>query len=158
VKLYRRAIDVQEMVLPLDLPRHDDDVFECYIKIGDIRLSQEDREGALTEYTRAWSIANNVADQASVAWRQRLANSYIKIADLLVAEDRAAEARGQYEEALKIVTDLAMKNPQNPDWGALTQSLKSKTQDASGVINAIIRGPAPVSPLQTDEKEEAQPR
>jgi tetratricopeptide (TPR) repeat protein len=157
VKLYRRAIDVQELVLPLK-PRHDDDVFDCYIKIGDIRLSQDDLEGARTEYTRAWSIANNFADQTSAAWQKRLMTSYIKIADVLVAEERVAEARSQYQEALKIATDLALKNPQSREWLALSESLKAKIQDASGVINAIIQGPAPASPLRTDEKEEAQPR
>jgi tetratricopeptide (TPR) repeat protein len=58
-KLYRRAIEIQDSVLP----RHDDDIFDCYIKIGDIRLSQEDREGALTAYALAWSIANNIVDE-----------------------------------------------------------------------------------------------
>jgi tetratricopeptide (TPR) repeat protein len=125
-KLYRRAIEVQELVLP----RHDDDVFDCYVKIGDIRLSQEDREGALTEYTRAWSIANDTVadDRTSVAWRRRLTASYIKIGDLLVTIDRPAEAREQYQEALKIVTDLAAKNPQNGEWTALGESLKMKIQ------------------------------
>jgi len=154
-KLYRRAIEVQELVLP----RHDDDVFDCYIKIGDIRLSQEDRENALHEYTRAWSIANGIPDnQTSVAWQRRLIKSYVKIGDLLVTYDRRGEALAQYQEALKTVTDLAAKDRQNAEWLALAESLKIKTRDISGLINAIIRGPAPASPLQTDEKAGALPR
>jgi tetratricopeptide (TPR) repeat protein len=124
VKLYRKAIEIQDKARP----RHDDDVFYCYIKIGDIKLSQDDRKSALTEYTRAWEIANNALanNQASVAWRRRLTNSYVKIGDLLVKEDRAAEARAQYQEALKIVMDLAAKDPQNREWSALADSLKAK--------------------------------
>jgi tetratricopeptide (TPR) repeat protein len=126
VKFYREAIDIQDEVRP----RHDDDVFGCYIKIGDIRLLQEDRDGALTEYTRAWAIANNIVadNRTSVAWQRRLTNSYIKIGDLLVTIDRSAEARAQYQEALKIVTDLAAKNPQSAEWLGLVESLKTKIQ------------------------------
>jgi hypothetical protein len=45
-----------------------------------------------------------------------------------VAIDRPAEAREQYEQALKIVADFATKNPQNTEWPALEQALKAKIQ------------------------------
>jgi tetratricopeptide (TPR) repeat protein len=126
VALYREAIAIQDETRP----QHDDHVFDCYNDIGDILLSQGDRESALTEYTRAWSIANDIVadNRASVSWRKRLTTSYIKIGDLLVAEERRAEARTQYEEALKIVTDLAANNPQNAEWLSLSESLKAKIQ------------------------------
>jgi tetratricopeptide (TPR) repeat protein len=124
VQLYRDAIATQDEARP----RYDRDVFSCYIKIGDIRLSQEDREDALTEYTRAWAIARDgaTANAGSLIWQTNLMTSYIRIGDLLAAEERTAEARDQYQQALDIVTALAEKNPKSTEWPALVESLKTK--------------------------------
>jgi hypothetical protein len=45
-----------------------------------------------------------------------------------VTIDRPAEAREHYQQALKIVADLATKNPQNTEWPALAESLKAKIE------------------------------
>jgi tetratricopeptide (TPR) repeat protein len=126
MNLYRQAIEIQDEVRP----RHDDDVFDCYIKIGDIRLSQNDHENALTEYTRAWAIASDIGvDNASSAkWQRNLIISYVKIGDLLLTEERATEAREHYERALEIVTALAEKNSKSDEWPTLAESLKAKIQ------------------------------
>jgi tetratricopeptide (TPR) repeat protein len=156
IALHREAITILDM----SRPRHDDDVFDSYVDIGDIRLSQRDHENALTEYTRAWSIAKDiVADNpTSVLWRKRLTASYVKIGDVLAAQGRGTESHAQFQEALKIATDLVAQNPQNGELLALAESVKARTKNASSIINAIIRGQTTGSPLPTDEKEESHPR
>jgi tetratricopeptide (TPR) repeat protein len=126
VKLYRQVIEIQDEARP----RHDDDVFDSYIKIGDIRLLQQDRETALTEYTRAWSIAHDFTeeDANSVKWQRNLTTSYIKIGDLLAAEERTHAALEQYQKALAIAATLAAKNPNSSEWLGLVESLKAKIQ------------------------------
>lgn len=124
VKLYREAIDIQDEVLP----RHDDDVFDCYIKIGDIRLVLGDRENAFTEYTRAWSIAHDftVEEPSSVKWKRNLLTSHTKIGDVLKQEERAREALEQQQIALEIATALAVKEPNNTEWPNQVEILKVK--------------------------------
>jgi tetratricopeptide (TPR) repeat protein len=112
------------------LPRHDDEVFDCYVKIGDIRRSQQDLNNALTEYKRAWSIANDKVadDQNDAKWQERLMDSSIMVGDVLAEEKNVPEALENYQRALQILTSLAEKNPQNTRWPELSETVKSKMQ------------------------------
>jgi len=126
VKLYRTAIDILDEAKP----RQDRNVFDCYIKIGDILILQDDREGALKEYKVAWAIARDIAadNPNSVIWQRNLTTSYIKLGDLLTAQERSREALEQYQKALEIVTALAAKYPNSTEWPPLVESLKAKIQ------------------------------
>jgi tetratricopeptide (TPR) repeat protein len=127
VKLYREAIEIQDEARP----EHDDDVFHSYIKIGDIRLSQNDLENAFTEYTRAWSIAHDftVDDASSLKWQRNLLISHTKIGDTLKAQENADEAIKQQQIALEIATALAVKYPKNTEWPNQVELLKVKIQE-----------------------------
>jgi tetratricopeptide (TPR) repeat protein len=120
-KLYREAIEILDELRP----RYDRDVFDCYIKIGDILMLQNDWEGALKEYKLAWAIARDAAakDPSAVGWQQNLVTSYDKIGDLLAAQGRSAEAVEQYQQALDIVTAPAASYPKSD-----AESLKTKIQ------------------------------
>jgi tetratricopeptide (TPR) repeat protein len=126
MKLYRTAIEILDEVRP----RYDRNVFDCYIKIGDILILQDEREGALKEYKVAWAIARDSAarNPSSVIWQRSLATSYIRIGDVLTAQERAREALEQYQKALEIVTELTTKYPKSTEWPALVESLKAKIQ------------------------------
>jgi tetratricopeptide (TPR) repeat protein len=126
MKLYRAAIEILDEVRP----RYDRNVFDCYIKIGDILILQSDREGALKEYKVAWAIARDSAarNSSSVIWQRSLATSYIKIGDVLTAQERAREALEQYQKALEIVMELMAKYPKSAEWPALVESLKAKIE------------------------------
>jgi tetratricopeptide (TPR) repeat protein len=127
LKLYRDAIAILDEVRP----RYDNNVFECYLKIGDILSSRNDRDGALREYKRASGIARDsaVANQSSVPWQRRLATSYGKIGDQLAAQAPSNEARDQYQQALNIVMALAAEYPKSTEWPALAESLTAKIQN-----------------------------
>jgi tetratricopeptide (TPR) repeat protein len=119
VKLYGDAIAIQDEARP----RYDSDVFYCYIKIGDVRILQNNREDALTEYKRAWAIARDRAagNTNSLVWQRNLATAYTKIGDVLTVDQRLREALESYEKALEIVASLAAKFPQSTEWPALNR-------------------------------------
>jgi tetratricopeptide (TPR) repeat protein len=127
LKLYRDAIIILDEVRP----RYDSNVFDCYIKIGDILMSRNDRDGALTEYKVAQGIAVDAAAKApgSVPWQRNLATSYTKIGDLLAAQARLREAHEEYRQALDILKALAERNPKSDEWPALAESLNTKIQN-----------------------------
>ncbi len=124
VKLYRDAI----VILDELRPRYDRNVFDCYIKIGNILILQDNREGALTEYKRANAIARDSAasNASSVIWQRNLTTSHIKIGDLLAAQERTREALEHYQQALEIVTALAAKDAKSVEWPPLIEELKAK--------------------------------
>ena len=126
VKLYRVAIGI----LDDSRPRYDRNVFDCYVKIGDILMLRDDREAALKEYKVAWAIARDAAaaNTSSVIWQRNLANSRIRIGDVLTAQERWRDALEQYQSALEIVTALAAKYPKSTEWPALVESLKATIQ------------------------------
>ncbi len=126
VKLCHAAIEILDEARP----RYDRNVFDCYLKIGDILVLQDDREGALKEYKLAWAIARDLVarNMDSVIWQRSLATSYIKIGDVLTAQERSREAVEQYQKALEIVTALAAKYPKSTEWPPLVESLKAKIQ------------------------------
>ena len=132
VKLWRAAIEILDEARP----RYDRNVFDCYIKIGDILLLKDDREGALKEYKVAWAIARDIAakNTSSVIWQRNLTISYIKIGDLLASQERSREALEHYEKALEIVTALAVKDPKSNEWSALVESLKAKIQKLQSLV------------------------
>ena len=126
VKLYRVAIGI----LDDSRPRYDRNVFDCYVKIGDILMLRDDREAALKEYKVAWAIARDAAaaNTSSVIWQRNLANSRIRIGDVLTAQERWRDALEQYQSALEIVTALAAKYPKSTEWPALVELLKATIQ------------------------------
>jgi tetratricopeptide (TPR) repeat protein len=110
MKLYRDAIDILDELTPRD----DSNVFESYIKIGDILSSRADWDGALKEYKLASGIALSAATSSpdSVKWQRNLAKSYDKIGDVFAGLKNAREAITQYQHALEIVKALAAMYPQ----------------------------------------------
>jgi tetratricopeptide (TPR) repeat protein len=139
LKLYRDAIAILDEVRP----RYDNNVFDCYIKIGDILMSQNDWEGALKDYKVASAIARDAAakNAGSVPWQRNMATSYTKIGDLLAAQIASSQAynlaaqapssvaHDQYRQALDIANALAEKYPESHEWPALAESLKTKIQN-----------------------------
>jgi tetratricopeptide (TPR) repeat protein len=127
VKLYREAIKILDEARP----RYDRNIFDCYIKIGEILILKDDREGALNEYKVASAIARDTAasNKNSVILQRNAATSYSKIADLLAAQEHSREALDHYQQALDIVTDLAAKYPTSDEWPTLAESLKAKIQN-----------------------------
>jgi len=126
VELYRSAIRILDELRP----RYDGDVFDCYMKIGDIQMLQVHPDAGLKEYQAASGIALEKTKEASdVAWQRRLANSDVKIGDTLAAQKLASEAVKQYEKALGIATTLARKYPQSTEWTSKTEELNKKIQD-----------------------------
>jgi tetratricopeptide (TPR) repeat protein len=126
VKLYREAIDILDEARP----RYDREVFECYIRIGDVRVLQDDWEDALKEYQRASAIARDIVagEPGNVTWQKNLATSYIKIGDLLAAQRRSHEALEYYKQALEIITALAAKSPRS-EGADPTEALRVKIQN-----------------------------
>jgi tetratricopeptide (TPR) repeat protein len=113
VRLYREAIEILDEVRP----RYDRNVFDSYIRIGDIFNSRVDQDGALKEYKIASGIALSLAAQNpdSVIWQRNLATSYIKLGDVLTAQQDSRGALEHYEKALEIVTALAEKDSTSPN-------------------------------------------
>jgi tetratricopeptide (TPR) repeat protein len=124
MKLYRDAIEILDEAKPRD----DSNVFESYIKIGNILDSRADWDGALKEYKLASGIALDAAGSKpdSVKWQRNLAKSYDKIGDVLAGLKNAREAITQYQKALEIVKALAAKYPQAAEWGTFAESLNAK--------------------------------
>jgi tetratricopeptide (TPR) repeat protein len=111
-------------------PRYDQDIYRCYVRIGDIAHLRGEPEAALAEYRLALAIARESAakDPTSAAWRTDLDESASKLGDLLTGQGRKSEAIEHYQKALEFVQALADKNPEIPEWAALTQSLKAKIE------------------------------
>jgi tetratricopeptide (TPR) repeat protein len=124
IKLYLDAIEILDDATPRD----DGNVFESYIKIGDILDSRADRDGALKEYKLASGIALSAAtsNPDSVKWQRNLAKSYDKIGDVFAGLKNAREAITQYQKALEIVKALATKYPQAAEWQTFAESLNAK--------------------------------
>jgi tetratricopeptide (TPR) repeat protein len=125
MKLYRDAIEALDETKQ---QRYDSNVFDSYIKIGDILNSRADRDDALKEYKVASGIALGRAagNPDSVTWQRNLAISYIKIGDVLAVQERSREAIEHYQKALDIVTALAAKYPQVAEWRTRTELLNEK--------------------------------
>jgi tetratricopeptide (TPR) repeat protein len=124
IKLYREAIEILDDATPRD----DGNVFESYIKIGDILDSRADRDGALKEYKLASDIALSAATSSpdSVKWQRNLAKSYDKIGDVFAGLENPREAITQYQHGLEIVKALAAKYPQASEWRTFAESLNAK--------------------------------
>jgi tetratricopeptide (TPR) repeat protein len=137
VEAYQLAIDD---VFDIESPRNNDGVFDSYTKIGDIRMQQGELGKAYEAYRGASAIAESIAEKdESAVWQGRLANSYDKIGDVLVAQNRAREATDQYyQKALRTLTTLATKS-QNTEWTSKAEQLNRKIQD-------LLTKPAQESP------------
>jgi tetratricopeptide (TPR) repeat protein len=139
VKLYHSAISIFD-----DLrPRYDVEVFNCYIRAGDIYLLQENLDGALAQYKAASGIALEKAnaEPTSVAWQRRSVSSYTKIGDTLAVDKSALAAIRQYESALNLTRILAEKDPQNTEWTSAAGELKRKIDDLTA--KPTTQGSAP---------------
>jgi tetratricopeptide (TPR) repeat protein len=126
VSIYRVAIETMDDFSP----RYDEDIFRCYIKIGDIQKSQNDPQGALKEYERASSIARDSAsnDAAALTWQKNLADAFSRIGALLIAQGRRSDALEHYNKALQFVEALLARHPENAGWAALVRSLKTEIE------------------------------
>ena len=114
-------------------PRYDRNVFDCYIKIGDILILTSDRDGALKEYRVASAIARDLAasNTDSVIWQRNLATSYIKIGDILAAQERCARGDRALPEGPGNCDGARGEVSQSDEWPALAKSLKAKIPEAS---------------------------
>ena len=124
VKLCRSAIEILDEARPY----YDGDVFNCYIKIGDVLKLQDDGGGALKEYNIASGIAaaNATSNPGNAVWQGNLEQSYVKIADFLAAQGRTRDAHEHYQSAIKFVENLVAQNPQIAALSALAERLKEK--------------------------------
>ena len=121
--LYRKAI----AILDEARPRYDNDVFHCYITIGDI-LRQNDREAALKEYQTAAAIARDRAEASNTSvktLRKNLQNSYVKIGQLL---SPSSEVIKHYQQSVAFVATLVAKYPANKEWPEFAEMLNAKVQ------------------------------
>jgi tetratricopeptide (TPR) repeat protein len=131
MKLYRSAIETLDESRPL----YDRNVFDCYIKIGDIFNLWADWDGALKEYRTALGIALGtvVKNPDSVIWQRNLATSYVKVGDTLTSEpasqESSREATVLYQKALSIVTALVEKFPNAPEFRSLAEFLNAKIRN-----------------------------
>ena len=124
-RLYRSAIDIFDEFRP----KEDANVFDCYIKIGDIHMLQNNPDDALEGFKAASGIAlENTNRERGVRWQGRLASSYVKIGDALVAQGLLDRAITEYERALRITTALAELYPQSPEWTFKKEELNKKIQ------------------------------
>jgi tetratricopeptide (TPR) repeat protein len=125
-ELYEEAL--KALYEPRYKPRYEREVFHCYEAIGDIRLAGNDLDNAFSEYNLAWAIAREgaTANPATVFWQRSLVTVLVKIGDVLVRQEHVRKALDHYQQALDILTDLTAKYPKNPEWPALTESVKVK--------------------------------
>jgi tetratricopeptide (TPR) repeat protein len=127
--LYRSAIAIFDEFRP----EEDANVFDCYIKIGDIHMLQGNPDDALEGFKAASGIAlENTNRERGLGWQRRLASSYVKIGDALAAQKLPDRAITEYKRALRITTALAEQYPQSPEWTSKTQELNSKIQILAG--------------------------
>jgi tetratricopeptide (TPR) repeat protein len=139
VRLYHSAITFFD-----DLrPRYDADVFNSYIKVGDVYMLEENPNDALQVYKAALGIALEKANTelTSVAWQRRLVNSYVKIGDTLAEKKSVPDATKQYESALNLTKMLAEKFPQSAEWTSKGEELRKKIDDLAS--KPTTQGPAP---------------
>lgn len=122
LKRYREAIDLLDETKPPD----DRNVFETYIKIGDILDTRAGPDRALVEYKVAFGIALAAAASSNaperMSWQRRLVISHIKMGDVLDKLKRPSEAISQYQKALEIVREA----PQTSEWRTLEETLTAK--------------------------------
>ncbi len=116
---YTRSGEVYDLP-SLDGPGAADSVRDlsvALIRIGDVLLSQGDRNGALTRYRRALLIRESLveADSGSPARARDLAVSHAKIGDVLVALGRPGEALTAFEDSLAIAERLSAADPSSAD-------------------------------------------
>ena len=74
--------------------------------------------GALKCYRDSLGIIENLAkqDPANAGWQHDLYVSYLKVGDVLSAQDDLAEALKCYRDSLGIIENLAKKDPANAGW------------------------------------------
>ncbi|MDH3771265.1 MAG: tetratricopeptide repeat protein, partial [Nitrospirota bacterium] len=85
------------------------DLSVSHEKIGDVRVAQGDLAGALDAYGESLAIRERLASQdpGNAEWQRDLIVSNVKMAEVATGDEgRTAEARGHYEAALAIATDL----------------------------------------------------
>jgi tetratricopeptide (TPR) repeat protein len=122
--MYRQAIDILDEARP----RFDRDVFNCYIKVGDILLLRQDRAGASTDYKRAQAIARErVGSGTSSEWQRNLMVSRVK--ELLTFDERAHWTPEKYQQILVALGELVSIEPQNLEWSTLMGKLKLEIQE-----------------------------
>jgi tetratricopeptide (TPR) repeat protein len=123
--LYRSAIEGLDELRP----RYDLDVFNCYVKIGDIFLKRQELERASTEYKRAQGIARERAGSGtSGEWQKNLKVAEVK--DLLASQKRANWTFESYNDVLRVLAELAAQQPKNLEWSVWTEKLKAEMQDS----------------------------
>lgn len=87
-------------------------------EIGDVRVAQGDRAGALRAYEAGLTIAQRLAsrDPENAEWQRDLSVSHNKIGEVRVAQGDRAGALRAYEAALAIREHLAARDPENAEW------------------------------------------
>ena len=125
VTLYRAAIETLDDFRP----RYDQDVFQCYIGIGDVQRERADAEAALIEYRRAAGIAEETLTKGvanNAVWLENLRLAYLRIGGLLIEQGRKGDAIAYYQKAIDFMERTPY--PENVDWSALVQWLKTEIE------------------------------
>ena len=89
-----------------------------YERIGDVRIDEGDRKGALEAYEKALAIRERLAakDPGNAEWQRAVSVPYERIGDTRRDEGDPKRAREAYEKALAIRQRLAAKDPGNAKW------------------------------------------
>jgi len=117
---YRAALAIRERLAKTN-PGNADwqrDLSVSHMKIGDVRVAQGDRPGALASYQGALAIAERLAqaDPGNVGWQRDLSIAHERIGDVQVAQGDRPGALASYQATLAIAERLAQADPGNVGW------------------------------------------
>jgi tetratricopeptide (TPR) repeat protein len=89
------------------------DLSVSHNRIGDVLLSQGDRDGALAAYRAALAIAETLArrDPANTQWQRDLSVSHNRIGDVLFSQGDRNRALTAYRTALAVRETLTRRDP-----------------------------------------------
>ena len=106
------------------------DLSVSYDRIGDVRVAQGDRAGALDAYEQGRAVRGKLAarDPNNAEWQRDLIVSNVKLGE--VAED-ASEAEGHYQTALNIVVALRDAGRLAPVDAWLVEGLEAQLERVS---------------------------
>jgi tetratricopeptide (TPR) repeat protein len=137
LELFRRKLEIEERLAPRlaaaapNLEGADDGVAFTLERIGDVLLSQEDRDGALELYRRSLEIAERLsAAEPAASYRARA----VFVSSMRIA--RITGERRYWERALAILRDLDSK-------GALAEADRPFIAEIEGVLAGLGAPGAP---------------
>jgi tetratricopeptide (TPR) repeat protein len=123
---YRGAIETLDEFRP----RYDQDVFLCYVGVGDVLKARAEIDAALADYRRAAAIAEEAVTKGaasgttSVPWVRNLRTAYFRTGELLIDQGHKEKAIEHYQKSLEFMQRT--RYPENAGWSALLQALETE--------------------------------